>query len=158
MLLALLANTLLFNSYFKKEQLLQEEVQLVETLEKSDSIKLGEVESKERIVNHILLSGSSRSSYYLNRIAAIKPSSIGFTDIKFQPLERSIRPDKKIEYKGNEITITGESRDKADFSQWMEALEHYPWAAKVTVSHYGFLKTGVSNFTVMIIIKDGLEE
>jgi Tfp pilus assembly protein PilN len=158
LLIALLINTFYFNSYFKREQQLDEQLTLVESQQKGLEGKQKGLIEKEQIVDHILSSGSSKSSYYLNRIATLKPSTIGFTDIQYQPLNRSIRPNKKIDYTQNVITITGESRDKSDFSQWILDLGKLEWAEKVTVNAYEDSNSNESKFTILLKLKNDAKE
>jgi Tfp pilus assembly protein PilN len=158
LLITLLINTFYFNSYFKKEQQLSEQFTLMESQQKGLENKRTELNEKEQLVDHILNSGSSKSSYYLNRIAALKPSTIGFTDIQYQPLNRSIRPDKKIDYTKNEITVTGESRDKSDFSKWIIDLGKLEWAEKVTVYNYEDSSSSGSKFSISLKLKNVAKE
>lgn len=154
LLVSLLVNTFFFNAYFKKEQQLYEESMFMESQQKRMEGKLETVSKKEQLVDHILNSGTSKSSYYLNRIAAVKPSSIGFSDIQYQPLNRSVRPDKPIEYSQNSIVVSGESKDKGDFSQWITNLGKLKWVEKASVIHYGNAGRDLSSFSITIAIKD----
>ena len=154
LLVSLLVNTFFFNAYFKKEQQLYEESVFMESQQKGMEGKLEVVSKKEQLVNHILNSGTSKSSYYLNRIVAIKPSTIGFSDIQYQPLGRSIRPDKPIEYSQNNIVVSGESKDKGDFSQWISDLGKLKWVEKASVIYYGNAGKDLSSFSITIAIKN----
>tara|TARA_R110000851_G_scaffold327695_1_gene497520 strand:+ start:13673 stop:14884 length:1212 start_codon:yes stop_codon:yes gene_type:complete len=155
LLVSLLVNTFFFNAYFKKEQQLYEESVFLEAQQKGMEGKMEAVTKKEQLVDHILNSGTSKSSYYLNRIVAVKPSSIGFSDIQYQPLNRSIRPDKPIEYSQNNIVVSGESKDKGDFSQWITEMGKQKWVEKVSVLHYGNAGKDTSTFSITINIKNG---
>ncbi|SRX52226.1 hypothetical protein AEQU1_00089 [Aequorivita sp. CIP111184] len=154
LLVSLLVNTFFFNSYFKKEQQLNEELVFMESQQNGMEVKLVAVNKKEQLVDHILNSGTSKSSFYLNKIVVLKPSSIGFSDIKYQPLNKSIRPDKEIEYSQNSIVISGESKDKADFSKWIIDLGKLKWVEKVSVVHYGNVDKNHSAFSITIGIKN----
>lgn len=154
LLVSLLVNTFFFNSYFKKEQQLNEELVFMESQQNGMEVKLEAVNKKEQLVDHILNSGTSKSSYYLNKIVVLKPSSIGFSDIKYQPLNKSIRPDKEIEYSQNSIIVSGESKDKADFSKWIIDLGKLKWVEKVSVVHYGNVDKNLSAFSITIGIKN----
>jgi hypothetical protein len=149
----LLLNFLVFGSSFKDQQTLQEEVGLLEYQRTIFTTKLAEIDKKERMVNNILNSGNSKSSYYINRIAYGKSASIIFDQIQFQPLKKAIRPEKQIEYDQNEITIGGESSDKEAFSRWIESLEQFEWIKSVTVTGYGLSKRNTSSFDVELQLK-----
>ncbi len=154
LLVSLLVNTFFFNAYFKKEQQLNEELVFMETQQKGMESKMEEVNKKEKLVDHILNSGSSKSSYFINKIIALKPSTIGFSDIQYQPLNRSIRPDKQIEYSQNSIVVSGESKDKDEFSQWITDLGKLKWVEKVSVVNYGNVSKGVNSFSITIALKN----
>lgn len=159
LLISLLGNALLFNSYYKKQQGLQQEVTLLKSQKEAFTKKLEAIESKEQIIDNILNSGSSKSSYFINRIASGKPGSVRFSEIQFQPLKRSIRPDKKIEPAHDEIIVRGESLDNSDFSNWIESLESQPWAHHITVAEYGSSGTSTASFSITILIdEDDTEE
>ena len=153
LLITLLVNTFFFNTYFKKEQQLNEELVFMDSQQIGMESKLEAVNKKEQLVDHILNSGSSKSSYYLNKIVTLKPSSIGFSEIQYQPLNKSIRPDKQIEYSQNDIVVSGESKDKPDFSQWITDLGKLKWVKNVSVVHYGNTGRNISTFTLTIAIK-----
>lgn len=158
LLVSLFVNTFFFNSYFKKEQQLNEELMFMESQQKGMESKLEVVSKKEQLVDHILNSGSSKSSFYLNSIIALKPSSIGFTDIQYQPLNRSIRPDKQIEYSQNSIIVSGKSKDKDEFSQWITEMGKQKWVEKISVLHYGNAGKDTSTFSITINIKNGSKD
>lgn len=154
LLVSLLVNTFFFNTYFKEEQQLNEELVFRESQYKGMESKLETVSKKEQLVDHILNSGSSKSSYYLNKIVALKPLSIGFSDIQYQPLNRSVRPDKQIEYSQNSIMVAGESKDKDEFSQWITEMGKQKWVEKVSVLHYGNAGKETSTFSITINVKN----
>ena len=158
LLFTLLINFFVFNSYYKNLQTKQEEVQLLKSQKDRYLSKSSIIESKERIVQNILNSSTSKSSFYINRIVAYKPSSILFSEIVFQPLQRAIKADKAIEYTVSEINISGESNDKKTFSNWIETLENFDWVNNVTVTNYGYSKKNESIFSLNISILDDSEK
>lgn len=158
LLISLLINTFFFSSYFKKEQLLNEKLLNIELYQKDIKGKLESLNKKEELVDNILNNGSSKSSYYINAITALKPSSIGFLDLQFQPMKKSIKQDNKIEYSQNNIIISGQSLDKTDFSQWITEIGTLIWVENVSVIHYGSLGKEVTTFSVLIYIQNDPEK
>ena len=154
LLVFLLINFFMFNTYYKNLQTKQEEVQLLKSQKDRYLSKSSTIESKERIVQNILNSSTSKSSFYINHIVAYKPSTILFSEIVFQPLQRAIKADKAIEYSLGEINISGESNDKNTFSNWIEILENFEWVNNVTVTNYGYSKKNESSFSLNISILD----
>jgi len=150
LLFSLLLNFFFFNSYYKELQSKQEEVQLLESQKETILAKTQELELKEKIVENVLNSTQSKSSFYINRITSELPSSILFSNIEYQPLEKAIRPDKEIEYKKDAINVSGESNDEPSFTIWIESLEKLEWTKKVTITHYGYSKNNNSEFSINI--------
>ncbi len=154
LLIFLLGNAWAFNSYFSKQQTLQEQVSLLKNQKEAFVAKQQAVEAKEQIVENILNTGSSKSSYYINRIVAQKPGSVRFTEIQFQPLSRSIRPDKKIEMTPEELLVSGESLDNSEFSDWIALMESQSWVDHITVTEYGTAQGSQTGFSIRFLLKN----
>ncbi|GAB5400872.1 MAG: hypothetical protein Aureis2KO_24570 [Aureisphaera sp.] len=144
-LLSLLINFFFFTEYRKQFQNLSEQVEVASEQRNILQERTEDVEKKEYVVENILNSGHSKSSYYLNRVVSQRPGSILFSDIQFQPLVKNIRPDKKITYENDSLLLAGDSYDKEEFSKWIQDLEAHDWIANVTVIQYGLSK-GKGNF------------
>lgn len=153
LLFLLIINFLFFESYFKEHQKLSEKIEFSKVEKDNYTTKVGIVESKEQLVNNILSTGTSKSSFYMNRLVTTKPLTVTFNALVYQPLKKSIRPDKKIEYSPEEIIIAGNSSSKLDFSTWITKLESLAWIETVTVINYGISKTGNSEFELRILWK-----
>lgn len=152
LLVLLLINFFVFNGYFKEKQSLGERVQLLENQKQNFTSKAEKIQAKQQLADNILKSGSSKSSFFINRLVSGKPSTVLFNQTQYQPLLKSIRSNKKIAYTKKEIVIHGESSDKKSFSNWMEVLEKKDWITKVTVLAYGISKNNNSNFAIRISI------
>jgi len=140
LLIILLINVLLFNSYFKEQQVLKEQVEVSKTQRDLLKQRTALVENKKKIVDNMLRSSTSKSSFYVNQIITVSPTTILFSRLEFQPLASSIRPDKIITYEESEISMAGESSDKEAFSDWITALEKLTWIEQVSV--IGYSNTG----------------
>jgi Tfp pilus assembly protein PilN len=150
LLIIMLTNLVLFTSYFKKAGALREEVAVVQNQTALFQQKQESINEKEKIVNNLLFSGNSKSSFYINRITTSNPPSIRFNSIVFQPLTRTIRPDRKIDYTSNTIRVSGESTDKTAFSHWVENLEQLDWIETVTILSYGSNSKAVNSFEISL--------
>ncbi len=148
--LSLIINALLFNGYYNELESLQEQASLVESHKAKYTQKQKEVEQKENIVNNILLSGGSKSGFYLNRIMDSQPESVQFSLFEYQPLEKSIRPDKTISYQINEIKLEGESMDKQLFNNWIQQLDRLNWVDEVSTYKYSETSARVAEFGIII--------
>lgn len=137
LLVVLLVNFVLFSIYRSEVSELRTETELYSSQKETYENKLSSVETKEQVVRNLLQSGNSKSSFYVNRIVTSKPASISFSQINYQPLIRSIRPDKEIEVRRSSISVAGESLDKQEFSNWMKRLESFDWSSEIVTSEYG---------------------
>jgi len=152
-LIILLVNALLFNSYYSKLSNLQDESQLIST-QKEGFVQLKkDVERKEKLATDLLGSGNSRASFYLNRIVHSQPESILLSKLAYQPLERSIRPDKPITYKEKQIVVEGVSGESGEFSGWVKELEQSDWIEEVQVSGFSQSNGSSSDFSLVINVK-----
>ena len=149
----LLVNFLFFNHYHSKVNELQEVAQINNT-SKELIIKLNEdVTKKETMVNNMLKSGSSKSSFYTNVITQSMPNSILFSQIDYQPLAKRIKKDKPIEVNTNKLIISGSSNDSELFSNWITELEDFYWVKKIDIN-YSKGKHTISDFSLTIALED----
>ena len=151
-LLLLLVNVFFFNSYFKHQQELESQVAVSRTQKEQFIEDSNRIQTKQTLVNNILGASNSKASYYMNRMVASAPESIGFDQINFQPLERSIRSDKKIIFEYAVIAVKGISTEKQDFSSWISSLEGMEWIRKVIIVSYSST-TSTSEFDLLIEIE-----
>jgi len=150
LLISLLINFFVFNSKYKKWQGLQEEIQVYTSQNESIKKQQTIVATKEAIVTSILTTGFSKSSFYTDRIIQLLPTTVALSSCTYQPIEKSIRADKAIQLKKNVITITGESIDKLDFTNWLNAIEELDFVDTVTIINYGVVKNNTSSFEIII--------
>ena len=137
LLLLLLINFVFYNSYFGEQQELQENVELLQSRNANSRARLAEVKTKEQRIENILNSGSSKSSYFINRIMTSAPGSVKFSEFNYQPLQKKIKEEKKVLYRSDEILLGGVSHDRSQFSKWIETLEEMDWVSQVIIVHYG---------------------
>jgi hypothetical protein len=150
----LLINFMFYNFYFNKVEGLQQ-TSLVNQHSKSKVIGLSKkIEKSEKIVNDMLYSNSSKSSYYLNHIVNSIPSSIQFSQIDYQPLLKKVKTSEPILIDYNIILISGDSTDSDLFSIWINELESYTWIEKIEIIDYSDLTNHISNFSIKITMKN----
>ena len=141
-----------FSHYYRNQQVLEEESLIIRNQQNLILLKKEEIESKERLVENILNNENSKSSFYINRIISNKPTTVLFNEIEYQPLEKAIRADKKIDYTSNEIIIKGLSSSKPDFTTWLENLENEFWLESILVINYAFSTQNNSTFELRLIL------
>lgn len=158
LLISLLINFFIFNSKYKTLQNLQEEQQVYatqkENIEKQQSI----VSTKEGIVNSIITTGFSKSSYFVDQITQLQPSTVILKSLNYQPLAKTIRNDKPLTIKNKTILITGDSSDKTSFTNWINKIESLYFVNQVTIVNYGLDKKNISLFEIAINLTDDTEK
>ncbi len=150
LLFTLLINFFIFNSKYKTWQNLQEELQVYTTQKESIDKQQSIISAKEAIVNSILTTGFSRSSYYIDQIIQLLPITVILESFAYQPIAKTVREDKSIQLKENTISITGNTTDKADFTTWLNTLENLKFITKVTIISYGVDKNNTSAFEILL--------
>ncbi len=149
LLLSLLVNFFVFNNQYKKWQTLQEEEQVYttqkETIKKQQSI----VNTKEAIVQSIITTGFSKSSYYIDHIIQSQPETVILSSFAYQPIAKTIRSNKPIVIKENILLITGNSSDKVAFTAWIDTIENIDFVQTTTIN-YGADKKKTAAFEIAI--------
>ena len=150
----LLVNFFFFNHYFNKVNELKQ-VSEINQSTKNQIIELNEtVSKKQKMVDDILKSNGSKSSFYSNSIIHSLPKTILLSEFNYQPLLKRIKSDKPIELDENNITISGTSIDSEAFSNWLSYLEHEDWIDKVVTIDYGATASSRSDFEIKIVLID----
>ena len=158
LLLALTINFLIFNSNYKKWQSLKEELQVYTTQTQSIKKQQEIVVKKEAIVNSILNTGFSKSSWYADQIIQHLPATIELFVFNYQPLSKSIRPDKLIEVSKSTIEVSGGTIDKESFTLWLNTVEQLDFVDQVITQEYSEANANKASFSIIIKIKDESKE
>ncbi len=150
----LLVNFVFFNHYFNKVNELKQVYEINQT-SKSQIIKLNEsVSKKQKMVDDLLKSNDSKTSFYSNQIMKSLPFSILLSEFNYQPLLKRIKTEKEIELENNIITVSGTSSDSKIFSIWVNQLEQQNWINKVDIIDYGSTSSNTSDFIIKIVLTD----
>ncbi|WP_299525253.1 hypothetical protein [Winogradskyella sp.] len=152
--LVLLINFLFFNHYYKEVNSLKETAQVLEA-SKVKMINLNEkVQKSEKMVNDVLTGSSSKSSFYAHVIINHLPESILLEEFNYQPLTKKIKDGKSIENHKNTIVISGHTKARVLFSQWISQLETIPWISSVNIVSFEDINKASSKFTLKLQIND----
>jgi len=150
----LLVNFFFFNHYFNKVNELKQ-ISVINQSTKNQIVKLNEtVSKKQKMVDDLLKSNESKSSFYSNTIIHSLPKSILLSEFNYQPLSKRVKADKPIELEQNSITISGKSNDSKAFSSWISQLEQENWIDKVNIIDYGNSSSNSSDFKIKIVLDD----
>ncbi len=144
----LLINFIFFNHYFNKVNKLEQTSQ-VNLSTKQKVLELNEsVKKTQKMVDDMLNSDSSKSSFYVNEIIQSLSNSIVLSELNYQPLIKRIKTEQPIEVNKNSIIISGQSSNSEHFSEWISNLESKKWINKVEIIDYENSTMSLSNFTI----------
>ncbi|MCB0374652.1 MAG: hypothetical protein KDD04_01910 [Sinomicrobium sp.] len=154
LLVLLLANVFAFNYYYKKTETLQQTL-TVKSADKNQVLELSRrVEAKQKRVEAMLVSSSSKSSYYIDKIAEALPSSVLLDKIIYQPVIGQLKQDSEIAVERGVLIVSGASKDSDAFSHWVETLEQWDWAGQVGIRDYDYSNASTSSFVIQITLKN----
>ncbi|WP_299223281.1 hypothetical protein [uncultured Aquimarina sp.] len=157
LLISLLINFFVFNSKYTAWQELQEEQQIYSTQKKGIEKQQSIVNTKEAIVQSIVNTGFSKSSYYIDQIIQSLPTTVTLNSFTYQPIAKTIRTEKPIVIRERTLLITGNSSDKAAFTAWLDSIEDVSFV-KATTINYGWDKKNTSAFEIAINLIDDTEK
>ncbi|WP_040278304.1 PilN domain-containing protein [Psychroserpens damuponensis] len=151
---ALLINFFLFSNYYGKANELRETAQLLEA-SKSNVVNLSnKVKKSQKLVEDVLKTNSSRSSFYADALIKYIPESIVLTQLNYQPLLRKIKADKPIDNDTNTIMVSGTSQERIVVSEWISSLEKLNWIQNIEILNFDDTKNSSSSFSFKIYIQD----
>ncbi|WP_420603233.1 hypothetical protein [Flagellimonas sp.] len=152
-LFVLLVNFLVFNSYFNKTQTVQEKLAFDNETRKSLTLVQDRVAEKEKKVEAVLSTSNSRTSFYLDKIAASIPQHILLTELQYQPLKKPVQESKPIELDFNNLLVTGTCTQSEEFSDWIQRLEGIDWIKAVETMDYDYRNSTSSTFKIRIHVE-----
>lgn len=148
----LLINFFVFSHYFNRVNDLQQTAQINENTKQDLLLLNEEVDKSQKMVEDMLKTNASKSSYYTNAIIQSLPQSILLSELNYQPLLKSIKKDKAVNTEANTITISGLSNKSEAFSKWLNTLERVYWVNHVNVSNYEDTSSSQSKFSIKLDI------
>ncbi|MDP2059706.1 MAG: hypothetical protein Q8J97_08200 [Flavobacteriaceae bacterium] len=154
----LFVNFLIFNSYFQKTNLLEQEVESnrsgIQLLKAKNDI----VTEKEKKLSDLLYAATSKSSLYLDQLSATALDSIQFSEVDYQPYEKKVTAGEEVSVKDGFIRISGFSLADKVFSEWLVRLQKLKWIKNISISDFVKNKNNsFYNFEILIeTSKDGL--
>ncbi|MCB4797213.1 hypothetical protein [Neotamlana laminarinivorans] len=153
-LLSLLLNFLIFNHYFQKNNHLEQTLQVNEA-SKTKLLELNaQVEKSKVMIDDVLKSKVSKSSFYINAITTSLPSSILLRELNYQPLQKTIKVNRPIAVHYGSVLVFGDSHSSNAFSQWINTLENLEWVKQLEILHYSDQNKNHSSFGIKILIND----
>ncbi|WP_340064275.1 hypothetical protein [Ascidiimonas aurantiaca] len=154
LLVTLLINFFVFNHYYQKTEALQQTLQ-VNDANRTKLLKLNEeVTQKQKLVEDMIASSSSRSSFYLDQIISLMPSTLLLNEVDYQPIKKRVKENEEILVFENQMRMYGTSVSSEDFSTWIEQLERLDFTNTVEVINYGQTGKTEAGFALSISLRD----
>lgn len=155
LLTILLLNFLFFSNYRDQLNVLSEELELTKTY-KQQLLSLQEsVDQKNKLAESITTASSTEISKIIEEIAISIPNKVLLNELKYQPLESTIKEEKELLFNGSTILVKGISRNNLDFSNWTSFLERKAWVKNMTILDYGKGKKSNRSSSFELQIKIG---
>ncbi|MCB0745288.1 MAG: hypothetical protein KDC67_15370 [Ignavibacteriae bacterium] len=150
----LLVNFFFFNHYFNKVNELKQRSEINQST-KAQILKLDEtVSKKQKMVDDLLRSSGSKSSFYSNAIMQSLANTILLSEFNYQPLVKRIKEGEGIVLEEHSIIVSGQSNESASFSNWIAQLETEDWIKKIDIVDYGAVDSNASEFKIKILLVD----
>lgn len=150
----LLFNFFAFNHYFSKVGELQQTSQVNQTT-KDRVLELNEIISKkQKLVDDVLKSNASKSSFYVNMIVKSIPNTIQLSELNYHPLLKRIKEGEIVKTESNTIFVSGESSNSSLFSKWITDLETNNLIDNIETSDYSNISKVNSSFSIIIKINN----
>ncbi len=146
----LLVNFFVFNYYFNEVNALKQ-ASAINNTTKQDLLKLNEaVEKSQKMVEDMLQSSSSKSSFYINNIVESLPETILLSHVNFQPLTKKLKENKPVITNTNTIIFSGESVNSETFSKWIASLDDLNWVNSIDILSYEDTSLSKSKFNLKL--------
>lgn len=150
--ISLLVNFLVFDYYNKQIDTLTQKTQINQA-QKEQLLQLNkQLNSKKKLVDAIVNSTASKTSYYFDQLGSTVPTTISLISIAFQPILKKIEANKKIQVDSKTLFIKGTSSNGQNFSNWIQHLEKLEWIKSTEIINYGTGKKTKTTFELRIIL------
>lgn len=131
--IGLLVNFIFFDHYNKKlAELSLNSTQSNDLVNQLNQLKK-ELKEKELFFTENKFLEMSKSSYFADRIAFLRPEGITLSQLNVFPIEKSIRNREEIKFKSNVILITGISTSVQDIDKWIKDLKKESWLKELSL-------------------------
>jgi len=137
LLLILLINFFVFSSYRGQVSRLTTELSMNEVYRKQLLSLDNLVIKKKRLVESMSAVSNSKVMWYFEEVAKSVPNTISLDNLEYQPVNRSIKKDKAIILRTNEMNVKGIAKNDSDFTNWVNQLERRDWIQKVSIIDIG---------------------
>ncbi len=136
--LVLMINYFIFDHYWNKNQ----EVNTLFTLNQSAlqqyEVLKTEFDQKNEFLQQNGLLENSRTSFYVDELAASLPESIQWSDVNICPLKKKQNSDESeaISFENKTLTIAGKCTRSADLNDWIKQIKKIAWVNSSSLLDY----------------------
>lgn len=111
-------------------------------------------EKQLAILNESGFTSSKFLSFYAFELMQATPSVIKLSSLNMIPMDREVKPEKKISFETRNILLQGESAQEAAIHSWISKLRTMKWIRKFEIISLKKDKKNVSQFEIKITLAD----
>ena len=150
---ALLINFLAYNKYFNKNKSIAESRLFSTQQDQKFKLLEKEVRQKEKFLEQSGWTGTSRTSFYADRIAGLLPGDVLLTSMQIYPARNnSVSETGNNLFKKDTIIVNGVCDDPVELSRFMNGLKVLPDFKEVSIKNY-MVRNESGTFTMEIITR-----
>ncbi|MGE0637859.1 MAG: hypothetical protein AB7G44_08380 [Bacteroidia bacterium] len=138
----LLVNFVLFSVYTEKLNVAQASLTLGQQQIQEYTRLKNELSEKEKFLREAGLSGSSRTSFFADRIAMDLPHDILLEQLLINPSEKKIREGEQADFIQKVIVVKGSCDNSPVLNAWLKILKENDWVRDVEVLNYDHSGSG----------------
>jgi len=109
-----------------------------------------EAKEKESFIVNLGLGSNPQFSKFSDEIGATVPKNIQLSKLVVNPLSKSIRKNKLIQFTNGTIQVGGYCKTSQDCNQWVTILRDLEWAEKVELVEFKVNKDNIGEFLVKV--------
>ena len=109
-----------------------------------------EEQLKKEFIQKLGLEVNPQFAFFSDEIGATVPQSIQLNRLVLNPLKKSIRKEKLIEFEKEVIEISGFCKSSQICNEWVQKLRTLKWVKKIELVEFKFNKDNIGEFTVEV--------
>lgn len=158
LLVLLLINFLLFDSYNKQLNQLSIEAQEIVELQTEIKELRDDLTLKKQFVSEDNVPGNYSFAFYADHLASYVEDGVRFIELSICPVRGKIKDDKVIEFTGNTLVVKGTSPNSAVFSKFTGKINEANWVKTVEKQVYSYNNENMhAEFELEIILNDAIK-
>lgn len=148
LLLVFLTNMIINELYKKTYNRISAEASQFENLNrKAKELKDG-VNQKTEFINQLNLDDNPQFSSFIDQIGFLIPPTIQLLELKVNPLNKSIRKNKLIDFERNIVVIRGLTSAPSTCNKLKASIRELHWIKRVELTEYKVNKQGIGEFQI----------